>query len=356
MRSIQIVDVRDGGPAQHALAAADRVRALSRECASWTPFSLALLLMPGLDRFARRWFRRSCSPYVGELEAITTALGFSGIWFLNGAYQWGCTSLAREEGGVPWLARTLDWPFPGMGRGIDVAHLRGPAGEFYSVTWPGYVGVLTGMAPGRFAAAINQAPLRRRSHWRALRYPDIAVNALNTWRHVQHIPPDHLLRLVFETCGSFAEARAQLETVPVARPVIYVLAGRCPGEHCVIERTEDGYQTRFEHAVAANDWRVGDARYEARLGAHLVFTASYDEAAANSRRRCEALATWPGTFARDSFAWLMPPVVNRYTRTAVEMCPAAGVLRVIGYETPSGATLAEPATRPLELTAQRLAA
>jgi hypothetical protein len=97
LKSIEVFDARDGGPAQHALAAADRVRALSRECASWTPFSLALLLMPGLDRFARRWFRRSCSPYVGELEAITAALGFSGIWFLNGAYQWGCTSLARDH-------------------------------------------------------------------------------------------------------------------------------------------------------------------------------------------------------------------------------------------------------------------
>jgi hypothetical protein len=166
---------------------------------------------------------------------------------------------------------------------------------------------------------------------------------------VRHIPPDHLLRQVFESCASFAEARAQLETVPVARPVIYVLVGCASGERCVIERTEEDFRTRFEHLSAANDWRIGDARYEARLGGRLALTATYDEAAANSRRRCEAFASWQGTFAHDSFGWLAVPVLNRYTRMAVEMCPANGVLRVIGYESARGAPLAEPATLPCGL-------
>ena len=57
--------------------------------------------------------------------AIAAALGFPGIWFLNGSYQWSCTALAREEDGVPWLARTLDWPFPGLGRHVEIARMRG---------------------------------------------------------------------------------------------------------------------------------------------------------------------------------------------------------------------------------------
>ena len=60
--------------------------------------------------------------------------------------------------------RTLDWPFKGLGRHIAVARMRGAGGgDFFSVTWPGYVGALTAMAPGRFAACINQAPMWRRS-------------------------------------------------------------------------------------------------------------------------------------------------------------------------------------------------
>jgi hypothetical protein len=243
-----------------------------------------------------------------------------------------------------------------MGRHIDVAHMRGTAGEFYSVTWPGYVGVLTAMAPGRFAAAINQAPVRRRSHARVLRFPDIALNAVNTWRHVRHIPPDQLLRQVFESCGSFAEARERLESVPVARPVIYTLVGCAPGERCVIERTEESFRTRDEPAAAANDWHIGDPYYEARLGARKAFTATYAEAAANSRERSAKVADWQGTFARNSFAWIVAPVLNPYTRLAVEMCPAAGVLRVVGYEKQPGADLPEPATAPFELMAERRAA
>ena len=67
------------------------------------------------------------------------------------------TALAREEGGVPWLARTLDWPFPGLGRFVEIARMRGAAGEFFNVTWPGYVGVLSGLAPGRFGAGSTRA-------------------------------------------------------------------------------------------------------------------------------------------------------------------------------------------------------
>ena len=44
LRAIDIVDVRDGGPARHAVEAAERARTLCRDCAAWTPFSSALLL------------------------------------------------------------------------------------------------------------------------------------------------------------------------------------------------------------------------------------------------------------------------------------------------------------------------
>ena len=84
---------------------------------------------------------------MAEIEEIAAALRFPGIWFLNGCYQWGCTALAREQAGVPWLARTLDWPFPGLGRHLEVARMRGPAGDFDNVTWPGYVGALTARRP-----------------------------------------------------------------------------------------------------------------------------------------------------------------------------------------------------------------
>jgi len=350
--TIAVIDVRDGGPIRHARERAAGARALRDACLAWFP-SLAVPLVPMMDGVARRWLTRSDSPYVSDIEAIAASLGFPGIWLLNGSYQWGCTALAREEGGAPWLARTLDWPFPGLGRHAEVAHMRGSAGDYFSVTWPGYVGVLTAMAPGRFAASINQAPLWRRTRHPRLRLLDIAVNGVNTWRNVRHIPPDQLLRAVFEEADDFAAARRRLETTPIARPVIYTLAGRRPGETCVIERTEEAFTTRTTATCAANDWLTTLDGWEGRVGADVVMTCSPEEAGAASRRRRDALANWTGMLANDSFGWVTPPVLNRFTRLAIEMCAADGILRVAGYE-PAPGSEARRATEVTAIAAQVL--
>jgi hypothetical protein len=347
LTAIPVRDVRDGGPLRHAIEARERARALRDDCLAWFPKS-ARHFVPALDAITRRWLTRSCSSYVGEISAIAGALGFPGIWFLNGSYEWGCTSLARDDG-VPWLARTLDWPFPGLGRHVEVARMAGSAGEFYSVTWPGFVGALTAMAPGRFAAAVNQAPLWRRTFHPWLRPYDIAVNAISTWR-LRHIPPDQLLRQVFETCASYQEARATLETTPIARPVIYTLAGCVAGERCVIERTEEGFSTRTENTGAANDWLVPAQPWEARVGGDLLFNCDYAEAGVNSRVRREALAAWSAPFG-NTFDWVVPPVLNPFTRIAAEMCPARGILRVAGYEMMPGFAEPQAVTFPCEIAA-----
>lgn len=304
--------------------------------------------MPAFDAITRRWLMRSSSPYLPEIAAISKALGFSGVWFLNGSYQWGCTAYARD-GDAPWLARTLDWPFPGLGRHVEVARMRGEAAEFYSVTWPGFVGVLTGMAPGRFAASINQGPMWRRTRHPWLRPLDMMANAAATWP-LRHMPPDQLLRHVFETAPDFANARHRLETTPIARPVIYTLAGCKTSERCVIERTIDGFSTRTEDTGAANDWLERRNGWEGRIGANLMLTCSHDEAGANSKGRHAALTAWEAPFT-GAFDWVAEPVLNHYTRMAVEMCAARGILRVAGYETVPGFELPQPVTEMCEIAA-----
>lgn len=346
LAAIPVSDISAGGVVGYAVEASERARALRDDCLRWLP-GVARLALPAIDGVTRRWLLRSRSPYVAEVAAIASALGYSGVWFLNGSYQWACTALARDEQGIPWLARTLDWPFSGLGRHVEVAHMRGRAGSFDNVTWPGYVGVLTASAPGRFAAAINQAPLWRRTRHPWLRPFDLALNALHTWR-LRFIPPDHLLREVFETCGSYAEAKSRLETTPIARPVIYTLVGCQAGQRCVIERTERGFVTHDRNTHAANDWLHPKAPWEARVCSELLLIRSYDEAAENSRTRREALADWPGSFARGGFDWVTPPVLNPFTRIAVEMSPASGTLRVTGYEKADGDELPQPVTLAFE--------
>jgi len=344
--AIPIVDIRDGGPLRHAQQSAGRARALRDACLGFFP-SAALPLVPALDRLSRRWLLRSRAPYVAEIAQIAATLDFSGVWLLNASYQWGCTALAGEENGVPWLIRALDWPFTGLGHYIEVARMRGECGDFFSVTWPGYVGALTAMAPGRFAACVNQAPMWRRTRHRWLRVYDFAANALDTWARAGRVPADQLLRRAFETCEDYAAARRMLEETPVARPVIYTLVGCGEQERCVIERTETDHVTREDETSAANDWVPTRPGWEGRIGTRRFLVSSFAEAAGFSRARRETLEGWNGSFAQGSFDWLREPVLNPYTRLAVAMSPASGVMRVAGYDI-VGTALPQPVTEICE--------
>ena len=346
-RQCPVIPIVEGGPIPHACQNKARARALRDDCLSVFPSALRPLL-PALDEIARRWLSRSGSPYVYEIDEIAANLRFSGVWLLNNSYQWGCTALAREEDGAPWLSRSLDWPFPGLGRHTDIGRIKGTAGTYFSVTWPGYVGVLTAMAPGRFAACLNQAPMRRRMQHPWLRPCDMAANAIHTYARVREIPPDQLLRQVFEECHSYSLARMRLEQTRVALPVIYTLIGCAPGECCVIERTENEFATREVETSAANDWLPQRQGWEARMSASLLLTNPPGNAAAHCESRRLGLAQWSGLLSAPGFAWLKPPVLNSYTRLAVTMSPAYAVLRVAGFEQ-QGQILPEQVTQTSEI-------
>ena len=353
LSEIPVIDLRDGGPPRHAEVSATQARALRDACLGFLPRA-ALALVPALDWASRRWLERARSPYLHEIARIAAALDFSGVWLLNASYQWCCTSLAGEEEGVPWLIRTLDWPFLGLGRHVAVAHMAGDCGDFFSVTWPGYVGALTAMAPGRFAACVNQAPMRRRTEHLALRACDFLANTHAVWRSADLMPPDQLLRRTFERCADFPAARHMLETTPVARPVIYVLAGCAAKQRCVIERTETGFITRDDDTSAANDWVPCRPGWEGRIGTRRFLTSSFADAGEYSRARRQSLKSWDGAVSAPRFDWVREPVLNPYTRLAVAMCPAAGILRVRGYDR-TEALLPEPVTRIREIALMQAA-
>src|SRR5262249_28391704 len=123
----------------------------------------------------------------------------------------------------------LDWKLKGLGSTLMMASQTGSAGAYWNATWPGSVGIYTAMAPGRFAATINQPPLRSHSpltvpiDWLAARARQFRSNDL---------PPSHLLRLAFDTCATYADARKLLCDAPICMPVFFTLAGVAPGEGC----------------------------------------------------------------------------------------------------------------------------
>ena len=119
---VPVIDVRDGGPPEQAKRRRNQALALRAACLGLIPFGLGEICAWLGDPLVRRWLRRSGSPFLDEIETIARTLARPGIWFLHGAYVFGCTALADESPQGPILRRTLDWPFAGLGKlGVLVA-------------------------------------------------------------------------------------------------------------------------------------------------------------------------------------------------------------------------------------------
>jgi hypothetical protein len=317
---IPILDIAATEEAAVASALAEPARLallLARAGRSYTPLGLLLA-----DRRSQRWSAQSASPYAAAVGAVERAIGRPGAYLLNFSYEWGCTTGAAPDpsrGGTT-LLRTLDWPFDGLGQALILTRQEGEAGRFLSVTWPGLVGVLTGLAPGRFAAAINQPPLPlpfwgKAAGWLAARFLVGRSAAL---------PPSHLLRLAFDRCRCFAEAVTLIRETPICLPAIFTLAGPEAGEAIVIERTQTD---SFEPAMpaAANHWAAEPA------------PPGRPRNTSSAPRR----AAMAGLLAdrRDwSLDWLQPPILQPDTRVAVMANPRTGRLLVQGWERMGPAT------------------
>ncbi|CAN2533323.1 hypothetical+protein [Methylocapsa aurea] len=336
MRQIPLLDVREGGPIAHAAARVAAALALRDACLAPMPRWGHVCLAP-VDRLARAWLRKSASRYFEDLERIAEILGFHGAATLNMSYLFACTTQAFVDPfGAPTIRRSLDWPFRGLGRGVEIAWAAGPAGGFYNVTWPGAVGVLTAMAPGRFSAVINQAPMRRRVDGAAGFPYDFALNLTNALKNETGWPPDHLLRYAFETCATFEAAVTLLSREPLARPALFTLTGTRPHEIALIERTERDAEVLRGPVIVANDWQDPRSGWRGRMGPEN-----------NEARRALMRQTPAGA---ESFAWAIPPVLNHTTRLVVEMTSARDDgLAARGYECAPWRHLPEPATADFRL-------
>jgi hypothetical protein len=308
---IPLIDAPDG-PVQLARLQAAKLKYLLRVTHEIVPAPL----LRWADRHSEQWLRRCASPYVAEISEIAALLGEHGSYALNLNFEWGCTTACRaNHGEAPGIYRTLDWPFR-LGADVVVARHRTNAGHYYNITWPGYVGVLTAIAPQRFAAAINQAPMIYTFAGFGLGLPvDWVVNRWRVRRETA-VPPAHLLRTVFDTRGSYEEAKRVLASTPICIPVLFTLAGAQPGESCIIERRERDAFVHEGSGTVANHWINPHFKGRARP------IRSHDRRA----KLAELLSSLEG-----DLDWLVAPVLNAHTRLAVELNAGQETLLVQGW-------------------------
>jgi hypothetical protein len=326
---IPLVDVGRGGGIALFDAQADRVAALVETAlSSHTLLPLAARLA---DQVSRRWLVRQANPYRDEIAHIAERLSRRGAYFLNIVYEWACSTSAAPDpsGNGARMIRVLDWGLTGIGRYVVIARHETAHGPFYNVTWPGFVGVLTAMAPGRFAAAINQAP---RMPIVGPRWLDEALSRMRLLRLAGAMPGAHLLRRVCEEADDYESAVTMLmdRSISLAMPAIFSLSGRERTQCCVIEAIAQDRRLHRGAAIdnftvgVANDWLSPDLDGVPRPHAlEWERMAPYE----NNRIRRKAVCVLQGSaFAGTSD--LAPPVLNGHTVLVAAANAATGEMLV----------------------------
>lgn len=196
-----------------------------------------------------------------EIDAVADMIGRSSraVLVANLYYDLvrsviGCTAFAIDGPRGPVHARNLDWwtedaaaapvarggrPMRLLADGTIVLRATGArAGFFETVGWPGFIGVFSGVAKGRFSITLNAVLSDERT-------PAATSVAL-------------LLREVFERCSKYAEAVRVLADTPIACDCLLLVTGARAGELVVIERTPSRAALRGPQdgvLVVTNDYR-----------------------------------------------------------------------------------------------------
>lgn len=341
--TIPVIPVGRLPSAELCLRAPEQVRALVAEALSRRSHPLLPLATRLIDSMSHSWLVRQANPYLDEIRRVAETLGRPGAYFLNTVYEWACsTSVAADPSGDgARMIRVLDWGLSGIGRHVVVGRHETDYGPFYNATWPGYAGVLTGMAPGRFSAAINQAPRVPALGHRAL---DEIVTRLRVLFSRGTLPASHLLRRAFEEAPSFDAALEILcdERIAVAMPAIFIVAGVAPHECRVVEALGTLRRVHRPTAAAAqalgvaNRWLSPDLEGTPRNEAVTSGPPTTPEANNAAREEMiRALQAEDFTGADD----LHEPVLNSHTVMVVTANANRGEMTVEALDPPANAMM-----------------
>ena len=322
--TIQFVDLRGRTPVDLLRSYPDSARSLvvaaRKTYGVWSQI-VSSLLLPLIDHKSHAWLKRTRNPYLHEIETFHSILDMQGVYSLNLSYEWGCTSGAYRNYDSIEMMRILDWPFPKLGKYILVVLQNGKAGDFYNVTWPGISGVFNAMAPMRFCAALNLAPMRH--HGRGFAFDWLKNRKIA--KRQNGIPPSHLLRQVFEQAENYSAAKEMLANTPLAVPAIFTLTGLSEGEGCVIERLENSAEIRD---IGADRQVAASNQFQTSLSKGMNPRPFF-----NSQGRWQQACMLEGhELAKDNFSWLIAPILNPFTRLCMVADAATGRLTVQGFE------------------------
>jgi len=238
---------------------------------------------------------------VREIKAAAETIGVNAgsLLLANLAYDLealGCSTFVRDGTGGPLVARNLDWNWPGelLRRTCCVVRVRDAlAGPYAIVGWPGFVGALTALAPGRFAMAVNY--VQRRGAGLPSMLARTALGAS---------PLPWAMRDVLDRARTFDEAVERVGRARLLSAALVTLAGTRPGEAVVVERAPCAAALRWK---GRGDLCVANHYLSARFAQQSV---DYDEGGSFERQQSleRSTASQPGLSVRDALEVLVPNI------------------------------------------------
>jgi len=172
-----------------------------------------------------------------ENEILITNLYYDALKFV-----FGCTAFAIQNQGQSLHARNLDWwtENNALKKHTKIFHFTRNNQILYSaVSWIGFIGILSGMKPGKFS---------------------VTLNAVSSTEAPHLAPPvTFLIRETLEKAESYAEACRMLSETEIASDCLLMLVGTEPGERIVIERTPRHYAHRHpkdDILIVTNNYRT----------------------------------------------------------------------------------------------------
>lgn len=246
------------GLAAHANAVRELLDCYLRDLGQLGAF--APLIESYADAFVSREHRAEVASIANLVGRPENDVLLGSLYYDAFRYLIGCTAFACDGPDGPIHARNLDWWTEDqmLARSTCVVNAHGgdAVGPYQMVSWPGFIGALSGLAPGRFSVTLNAAISDEK--------PSLAA------------PVVLALRQALEACRDFGEAVDRLERAPIAADCLLLVAGTRQGEMAVIERTSTRAAVRGPErgfVAVTNDYRSLAAGEGAMVGNRLQETA-----------------------------------------------------------------------------------
>ena len=257
------------------------------------------LYLSFFDKIAKKFLQRSESPYLDEVNYASKILKINGLYAFNCLVEYACSSTFISYKNSTILVRALDW-YIDIGKYTIVNQVQTKYGPYYSITWPGFVGIVQGCAPKRFAVALNMAPEKIYGLGKKI---DNMIERTLTFSS-KHLPTSHLLRLVLETCANYKTAVNMLLTTPTSTPALFIITGISSEEGCIIEKLNKKNLIHLKKNCITNHWINKQFKGRARP--------------IDSKARLRVLQQISYN-APASFNWVKEPVLNDNTVLTLEM-------------------------------------